>query len=389
MLHMPIDGFITNSAKHVIIGSPRSAYRKEATLYGLKINASGNVEKIELGATKFYGGTLNLDYAYGYHKSNNSSYLITYTDSIINIFDLQFNRVQEFQSDKNVVEVIITDSNEIISLEISDNQAYLCKRTIDRTENYIKLETDKNAAYGFFRLNAYNNFDKLFVSSFINKSSEKDDVFLPEGVSVFEVDLNNLTSQSVMSTMFSDSTISKISGKSLGAGKLGDMDNLTNRGVLYDGNNPIMNVEKQFEVEFTTTTTKGLATGGTRTTSSSKDVFVSNDLIVINPKKSIQKVIAKYSISSWEYGRLGYQSFLKDGKIHFLFNDNAILGTYPILHNVVLDENLKETQHNIVPIFKENKTMLYTLDGFDYSEDKKLLFHQRKKKMGVSILELK
>ena len=97
--------------------------------------------------------------------------------------------------------------------------------------------------------------------------------------------------------------------------------------------------------------------------------------------------IPKRGLSTYDYDRLSYNQIVKDNKIHYLFNDNIMVGTRPAVRQVVIDSDMKYLSQDVLDLYKIDKTLLYTNQSFPLPDGTRLIFHARKKKLGAGIIK--
>lgn len=371
----PIDAFIKNNKKYVL------GFKKgQNVLSAITIEKSGKSNFVELTEILNKGRILCPDYKYGYDRAADGEVFIAYNDAKITMFDINLNRRKTYvtENEKVIVEAEITSDERVFSLQMNTKEVTLHQNGAGEKEIKVELVSGRNMNY--FRMNVDETLNKAFVTYLVSptvvnpelsprkqRKKEEEEEFVSEGVHFIEYDLSTLTKTESKTIFFEKEIVSKGYFNSEKGIKF-----LINQGVVADENNSFINLEEQW-----------IISGG------SVDALKARGLITINASRTDNPMvfISKSGSSHYDFNRLTYNQILKNGKLHYLFNDNIFTGTKPIVQQITIDSDMNFLSQDVKALYKEEKTFVNTANSYELEEGERLFFHYNQKKFGAGIID--
>ncbi len=303
-------------------------------------------------------------------KSKNQQYFGVYTEDKLVMYDVGLNKVADFALNEGEFGFTIKNDGSIFYFNKEEDGLSIVRKFSNRHES-IPLSVPVAYALNNFKIDFDEVSGKAVVSSLLGVVEEQQlllgtsEKFKTLGSCMHFIDLNEFQEEKMIETVFSKEILDETSTKD--ETKNQSLNYRVNRGVLFNGNNVIHQVEKSL----------------VSTTNSSSGTSVSYryaDLILVksNVLKSappIVKVIKKSTRVPEVWKHQGsFTPFIQNDNICVVYND--MYGSRKRLTVKVLDADLNTIDSSVMRTYEEKSTYVNTngFDGLHMVKDGKLYF---------------
>jgi hypothetical protein len=355
----PIDGYIENGKKHMVVFNYNLGELSFVTINGNDNSSTKDLQKIQ-----FTDDIVEEDLSYGYMRNKQTNEFVCYTSNSLTIYNESGESQETYKSENDyIAEAELLADGRVLLLQINKNDEFFLVEYANETATNHPIENTIENNWAFPRLSVNEADGKVFVSTLLkDKDGRKETI---KKAVIYSAKLSDLTNFSLKNV-----TLEEISKNQY----------LINRGVISDAESDILCLELQWKI--ITETTSQTGTGSTRTRYSEQ--MVTGNMVMVNfsKKETKQKKLIKTLSSSVHRPKLSGQFFLKDGNIYCVYNSQINGRTF--LTQSVLDTDLNYKTLNYRDSYKEDNVLLHPSRAYQTSTGEIIFTLQYKTKLGMA-----